>query len=188
LYKNISGEQLSKQDRGTIINDDFSLVYGEIVFESFVELLERANPKKDEVFYDLGSGTGKAVITSALTQNFSKCVGVELLPSLYKASESVLGKLTESAYPEIKFIQGDLFQIDISEANIVFINATGFFGETFYALVTKLKSLTPGTRIIIISKELKSKQFQLQHQDVHLMSWAWTRGSVYEIYPLDFEI
>ena len=39
-----------------------SKVYGEIEFYSFCNLLERINIKKGETFYDLGHGTGKAMV------------------------------------------------------------------------------------------------------------------------------
>ena len=39
-----------------------SKVYGEIEFHSFCNLLERVGIQKGEVFYDLGHGTGKAMV------------------------------------------------------------------------------------------------------------------------------
>lgn len=180
LYKDINGARLSKQDRGSVCADDFSLVYGEVIFKSFLELLELAHPKKNDVFYDLGSGTGKAVIAAALTQPFSKCVGIELLPSLYKASESVLSHMSQEFISKIEFIHGDLFDLDISKADIVFINGTGFFGEAFDALQHKLETLKSGSRIIITSKTLKNFKQRLLHQDLHLMSWGWAQVSIYQ--------
>lgn len=41
-------------------------------------------------FYDLGSGTGKAVFVARLTQDFSKCVGIEILSSLHAQAAKVV--------------------------------------------------------------------------------------------------
>jgi len=56
-----------------------SLTYGEIDFESFYEILKLTNPSKGEIMYDIGSGTGKAVIMASLFFPLSKVVGIEIL-------------------------------------------------------------------------------------------------------------
>ncbi len=38
------------------------------------------------VFVDIGSGTGKGVLTGCLMHEFDRCIGVELLENLYKKS------------------------------------------------------------------------------------------------------
>lgn len=37
-------------------------------------------------FYDLGSGTGKAVLAAALLHDFDECKGIEIADSLYDVS------------------------------------------------------------------------------------------------------
>lgn len=41
------------------------------------------------MFYDLGSGVGKAVIAAAILHNFDKCVGIEYLGSLHSLALSL---------------------------------------------------------------------------------------------------
>lgn len=183
LYINTYGAQLSKQDRESLlIKDDFSLTYGEICFDSFMKILAKTQPKPADIFYDLGAGTGKAVITAALSNNFSKCVGIEILPSLYQVSLEKLAILQKEkmiTLTVIEFIQADFFKLDFLNANVIFINATGFFGELYDDLVAILKKLHAGTRIIITSKLLPVDDFELIHQDLYLMSWGFSRVSVY---------
>lgn len=57
--------------------------YGEIKFMSFIALLSLTNPDADTVFYDLGSGIGKAVLACSMVFPIRKSVGVELFPELY---------------------------------------------------------------------------------------------------------
>lgn len=182
LYENTCGEQLSKQDRGSFIKDDCSLIYGEVYFDSFVAILAAAEPKARDIFCDLGSGTGKAVIAAALLHNFAMCIGIEILPALYQTSLEklvMLQKIKTNHLSNIQFIQTDFYKFDFSNANIVFINATGFFGESYRDLVLILKKLNPGTRIIITSKLLPLSDFELTHQAFYLMSWGLSRVSIY---------
>ena len=42
------------------------LIYGEIVFQYYIPILDYADIKEGEVFWDLGCGGGKPVFTAAL--------------------------------------------------------------------------------------------------------------------------
>jgi hypothetical protein len=55
-------------------------------------VLRKINPASGCVFYDLGSGTGKALFAARLTQDFSRCIGVELLESLHGAAVNVVNR------------------------------------------------------------------------------------------------
>jgi hypothetical protein len=62
-----------------------ALVYGEVDVRSFTEVLAMCRPAPGDVFFDLGSGAGRAVLGAALLYGdcFSACCGVELLPVLH---------------------------------------------------------------------------------------------------------
>ena len=109
LFRDVRGSRLSNQARSQR-GDDPHLTYGEVVPGSFQQLLLSCSaligsaPPGDRVFYDLGSGTGKAVLTAALgPHGFRCCRGIELIDSLVEVAVSVrrsledaLGGLTES--------------------------------------------------------------------------------------------
>lgn len=40
-------------------------------------------------FYDIGSGSGRAVMAARLTQDFNKCVGIELMENLSGLADMV---------------------------------------------------------------------------------------------------
>jgi hypothetical protein len=42
------------------------LIYGEVLFQHFIPALEYAEPKPGEVFWDLGCGGGRPLITASL--------------------------------------------------------------------------------------------------------------------------
>jgi hypothetical protein len=94
-----------------------SLVYGEIDFFSFANILERSSPKQGDVFVDLGKitkfgcwpilpfcsghGTGKGLICAALLYGpvLSKCYGVEIVPELQAISVNTVKKYEDEILP-----------------------------------------------------------------------------------------
>jgi SAM-dependent methyltransferase len=85
------GKALSKSEREEKqLNEDKSLIYGEVEFASFYRVLRKINPEPGLTFYDLGSGTGKALFIARLVQDFSKCVGIEILESLHIQAEKIV--------------------------------------------------------------------------------------------------
>ena len=107
------------------------------------QMLELAEVTKDDVVYDLGSGDGRIVIIAAQKYG-ARGVGVELDPKLIEVSRQVAREAEVS--DRVTFIQGDLFQADISAATVV----TLFLSPSVNAeLEPKLrKELRPGTRIV----------------------------------------
>ena len=88
LFKNVTGNEVSLRyiqkahDELLISKTDQSLTYGEIVPSSFLQILGFTAPPLTEedatssrIFYDLGCGTGRAVICAALSPYpFSKVI------------------------------------------------------------------------------------------------------------------
>ena len=73
-----------------------NFLYSECDFDIFVRVLLRLQhihgaPTTGGVFVDLGSGCGKVVLAAALAQAFDRCVGVEVLPALHNAAQSLGG-------------------------------------------------------------------------------------------------
>ncbi len=79
-------------------------------------MLELAKPKRNDVVYDLGSGDGRIVITAAKKYG-SRGVGYDIDPQRIKeANENArIAGVTD----RVRFVQGDLFQADLSEATVV---------------------------------------------------------------------
>jgi len=106
-------------------------------------MLRLASVGPDDVVYDLGSGDGRIVVLAALEYG-ARSVGVELDPELVEASRQVARSagVTDRA----RFIEGDLFTTDISQATVV----TLFLSPGINArLESKLKQeLKPGTRVV----------------------------------------
>ena len=106
-------------------------------------MLRAAGVGRDDLVYDLGSGDGRIVIAAA--RDFgAHAVGVEIDPRLVAEST----RLAERAGVAdlVRFVQGDLFQTDLSPATVVTMFLTP---EINLRLRLKLLSeLRPGARVV----------------------------------------
>ena len=107
------------------------------------KMLEMAQVTAKDTVYDLGCGDGRIVITAA--QRYGcRGVGIDIDPErIREATENVQkAKVTD----KVKFIQGDLFEADISAATVVTLY---LLTELNLKLRPKLmKDLRPGTRVV----------------------------------------
>ncbi|WP_065240049.1 MULTISPECIES: methyltransferase domain-containing protein [Legionella] len=175
LYADMNGFALSKEAR--LDSDALEYVYGEIEFESFIALLSLCHPDSSTVFYDLGSGTGKAVLACAMVFNVKKSCGIELFASLHQSAELQKQRLSERpGYLEIAscidFKKGDFLQIPFDDASLIFINATAFFGEAWQTISKSVEQIKPGSLVITTSKALTSNLFACLRTTKVAMSWG----------------
>ena len=107
------------------------------------QMLILAELKPGERLYDLGSGDGRAVIMAA--KDFgARSVGVELREDLVKRALSNIHELGLETRAHV--LQNDIFKVDLSEADVVFLYLTTSANEKVKPkLETELK---PGARIV----------------------------------------
>ena len=185
VYKGENGYLVSFYVRKKLPKPDPNLTYGEVKFESFREILKKVKPGKGEIFYDLGSGTGKAVILASLLSPFKKIVGIELLEDLIKVSERVLRrfkKIVKERFPklvlpQIEFVQGNFLWEDFSEADVVFVHSTCFSDELMESLTNRLENLKKGSRVITVTQKLNSDSFR--SFETESLDLSWGKGTVY---------
>ena len=106
-------------------------------------MLRLARVGPGDVVYDLGSGDGRIVIMAAQKYG-ARGVGIEIQPRLVEISRQVAreGEVAD----RVRFIEGDLFAADISEATVVTLYLSPGVNRRLEA---KLKSeLRPGARIV----------------------------------------
>ena len=175
LFVDIDGFTLSRQARLT--RDAMEYTYGEIDFISFIALLSLAHPNNNTVFYDLGSGTGKAVLACAMVFNVKKCCGIELFTPLHAAALKQQQRLQLLPYYQekaktIHWVNADFLNTDFSDATLIFLNSTAFFGDTWAAVSQRLTQTKLGTIIITTSKKLSSNTFIVKKIIPIQMSWG----------------
>jgi len=107
------------------------------------EMLEMARVGEEDVVYDLGCGDGRIVIMAA--RDFGAYgIGIDIDPERIRESEINAGEAGVS--DRVRFLEGDMFEADISHATVV----------TLYLLTNMnmklrpklLRELKPGTRVV----------------------------------------
>jgi len=107
------------------------------------ELLKLADIKRGEFIIDLGSGDGRIVVTAAKRYGASG-YGIDIQPSLVELARESARK--EGVSDRVSFVAGDLFESDLSKADVVTVY---LLPSTVPKLVPKLlKELRPGARVV----------------------------------------
>ena len=107
------------------------------------EMLKLADITAADTVYDLGSGDGRLVITSAKRYGASG-VGIELQEKLVERAR--VDARTEGVAARVRFVQGDLFEASYRDASVVTLYLLPRFVTR---LVPKLRAeLKPGARIV----------------------------------------
>lgn len=109
------------------------------------KMLQMAKVGKQDLVYDLGCGDGRIVIAAAKKYG-ARGVGVDLDPKRIEEAESNLREAGPEVAQRVRFITGDLFQVDISKATVVTLY---LLPEINLMVRPKLwKELAVGTRIV----------------------------------------
>jgi SAM-dependent methyltransferase len=102
--------------------------------------LAAVGPK--DVVYDLGSGDGRIVIAAA--QRGARGVGIELEPGL--VAEAGRNARKAGVDDRVQFIEGDIFNVDLSGASVVTLYLLTSINERLRPKL--LRELKPGSRIV----------------------------------------
>ena len=105
-------------------------------------MVEMADIRPGDSVYDLGCGDGRIVIAAAKEQKI-KAVGVDIDPErVAESRENVRAAGLESS---VEIRQADVFDLDLSGADVVFLYLTPRLNAR---LMPQLRKLKPGARII----------------------------------------
>jgi hypothetical protein len=104
-FRGTIGESISELTKDGAVDDTKNLTYGEIDVDSFMNILQLVDRIKNknsnidirgtdnEVFVDLGCGTGKPILTAALGPiRFKKAWGIEIIPQLVETGQCALNR------------------------------------------------------------------------------------------------
>lgn len=163
--------------------DTRALVYGEVDFDSFAEVLRCATDgiARSKKFIDLGHGIGRAVIVASLLCNFEEYIGIEILKGLYETSMNVLFKYKQNVEPILSqecgvvcLAQGSFLshEEDWADADLVFANSTCFPDELIEDIATRCRKLAVKSRVITFTTSLRSEYFKIIFKKRLFMSWG----------------
>ena len=104
-------------------------------------MLDMANLTRNDVHFDLGSGDGRTVIAAA--KRGAKSTGVEYNPDMVRLSRRLAEK--EGVGEKAKFIEGDIFKTDFSNATVITLF---LLADLNLKLRPTLLEMRPGTRVV----------------------------------------
>lgn len=107
------------------------------------KMLEMANVTATDVVYDLGCGDGRIVITAAQKYG-ARAVGIDIDPQ--RIAEATVNANAARVTDKVRFIEGDLFEANISEATVVTLYLLTRLNEKLKPKL--LRDLRPGTRVV----------------------------------------
>jgi SAM-dependent methyltransferase len=102
-------------------------------------MLDMAQVKAGDKLVDLGSGDGRIAIAAA--QRGAQSMGIEYNPDMVALSQR---NAARAGVKNVRFIQGDIFQSDFSDADVVTMYLLPTLNER---LRPKVLDMKPGTRV-----------------------------------------
>jgi len=173
--------------------------YGEMLPESFLEVLWKLGAKPGERFYDLGSGTGKLAAlawVAGLT-----ATGIELSRARSQVAWQTLARL-ESTFGEnsefsgkwrfpaikaggLKYICGNIFDIDFLDADIVFFSSVTFSKCLVTRMANIARWMKPGSRIVSFHDLAELASFpEFKLLGVMYVTCTWFVGSCWFVHEV----
>lgn len=127
------------------------LSYGEITQKGVEQLNNYINRnigvESEDIFYDIGSGNGKLILHMSLISNFKKFIGVEIDSIRHEYATKTMQDIGE--FENVELINDDVLKLDLSTANVVFMNDTLFPIELINGIFSKLSK---GTHVISLEE------------------------------------
>jgi hypothetical protein len=162
--------------------------YGEVKYNSIESLIKELIITDQDVFYDLGSGTGKIVMQFFMNTPVKYAFGVEYFPERSYNAEIALKRLYKS-HPEIldnnRIISYQIQNIKdihyLDNATIVFLCSTCYPVELLGYVYEKLKD-SDKIRYIITHKEYPDFARKLPNKKTIQLPCTWSNNLTWFIY------
>jgi hypothetical protein len=178
VFSKTKGGSISQEERNVKELHGSEYTYGEIEVLYFIDLLKTVYTKKGGVFWDLGSGAGKALIAAALGYNsFDKICGVEQLEGLYTVSIEIINKFCAKSNIDkslFSVVKGDMRTIDWSNADVIYASSICFPDDLIKELAEKGKSLKKGTIILSLKAWHLKTEYKVVNNIQLKMTWGKT--------------
>jgi len=125
----------------TVGQEGKDVVWVPTPFALVEKMLDMAKVTPQDYVMDLGSGDGRNIIAAA--KRGARALGVEYNPEMVELSKRTAAK--EGVSDKAQFVQGDMYEADISQANVM---ALFLLPENLRRLTPKFLDLRPGSRIV----------------------------------------
>lgn len=141
--------------------EDLTLTYGEITPAGFRTLAQRLRLSARDVFADLGSGHGKAVVQAVAEMGVRAGVGVEIAPPRHEHAVELRATLPAAEAARLTFVLGDCADAAIwataplAEATVVYV-ASLLFDKPLLERVAARLAAAPQLRTVATLRRFPS--------------------------------
>jgi len=132
---------------------------GEILFPSLSKVIALLTLHEEDIFIDLGSGMGKAVIQFFLQTQIKKAFGIEIMSNQYQYSVMMANRL-KADLPEfylngreLQFFLGNFLEIPFTTATVILIGSPCFTPNMLDTLGSIINS-TPNIHTVVSLRPL----------------------------------
>jgi len=135
-------QQAAKDYEPTVGQEGKDVVWVPTPFVLVEKMLDLAKVTPQDYVMDLGSGDGRNIIAAA--KRGARALGVEYNPDMVELSRRTAAR--EGVAERAQFVQGDMFEADISQATVM---ALFLLPDNLSRLTPKFVALRPGTRMVL---------------------------------------
>jgi len=161
-----------------IYHNEYNTVYGELNLDEIDKLFKIIEIKNNDIFYDLGCGSGKINLYIALKYNI-KSIGIEIIEKRFQVAKSIKKKVKNE---NIVFKQNDLFKENLSDGTIFYSYNLTWPTDINIKMIEKIKKEAKKCKYIILTTLLKHPYITL-YETLDNINFSSHVGSIY-IYTL----
>ncbi|MFT4976028.1 MAG: hypothetical protein ACI8S6_001923 [Myxococcota bacterium] len=173
-----SGFRVSGEESEAIRAAGASPTYGELLLGGLARIFALLDAEGG-AFLDLGSGTGRGVLSAAVGFPLARVHGVELSASRSALARAALANLraqTGRLWPQLSLREGDMLREDVSGYDIIFISNLCFDVDFNRRLGEKLDRELVGTVHVLSSKQVTGARSTTLPK-IEGVAMSWSRGS-----------
>lgn len=124
--------------------------YGETPLTTLDHIAKECRISKNDTVFELGSGRGRACFW---LNSFLGCkvVGIERIPEFVQRADQIKSRFDVTG---VTFRQQDLLDVDYAGATVIYLYGTCMEAAFIEKLISKLRSLPAGTKVITVSYAL----------------------------------
>lgn len=181
-------KDMEKDVRNVTVKEDHSYTtYGEIDPTSVDIIINKLKIDNNDIFYDLGSGSGKVVMQFYTNTNIKKAIGIELQTNRHDISIKAFNKLKTNyknlldPNRELIYYNQNMYNSNIDDATIVFMCSTCYGTDLLDIVYDKLKNNKKLKYIISLKSYDRYKDILPQKMSFK-MKTSWNETSPCNIY------
>lgn len=150
--------------------DITSLTYGETSWFAIKGILDTVQATNNDIFYDLGCGTGRTVFFARIYYGLKKAVGIDIIPTFIETAQKVA---LNTGMDGVSFIKNDILKTSLKNGTIFLAVITVCYNNAMIEqLKSKLKEIPSNSWVITVSCPLICDHLKVVQTKYLFYSWG----------------